>query len=508
MESSERMGLPAKQPGPLVRLILVGRTGTDAALRQDPAYEVCRASTPLEAMGEVAHPLGPSSRTVVVLGSDVVENLRATDGLSTSEVPPNRVADFVTSLKRLDEALVVLGVAGTDNRSTAAEFDGWVDPQQPGEAVQRSLRRAGPIGRGNTPAANSPPAQAPLAVPTPNIGSVQVAGPAVPRPGTTADEIHKFAVMSSPDRDAQGPTPAIPTADAGDGRLVALSVRGVDVTEAALALARERTGNASIRFVPLGEALPKDAAAETGRFTSREIDPARPASARIESAVAWEHQVFGALTASADARIRTSDDLAPHAKWLAGWLRLAAQQAQLREAAFKDGLTGAWNRRYFDRFLEASIAQARAARRMLTVMVFDIDDFKHYNDRYGHDAGDEILIETVKLLGSVIRPTDRVSRIGGDEFAVIFDDPEGPRQEGSRHPGSVFEIAQRFQAQIGRHRFPKLGDQAAGRLTVSGGLATYPWDGQTAKELVCRADQLAMYGKKQGKNAMTLGPRE
>jgi len=67
----------------------------------------------------------------------------------------------------------------------------------------------------------------------------------------------------------------------------------------------------------------------------------------------------------------------------------------------------------------------------VTVMVFDIDDFKTYNDQYGHEAGDDILREAVRLLRSVIRPSDRVCRIGGDEFAVISYEPSGPRQEGS-----------------------------------------------------------------------------
>src|SRR5207244_13644947 len=68
----------------------------------------------------------------------------------------------------------------------------------------------------------------------------------------------------------------------------------------------------------------------------------------------------------------------------------------------------------------------------------------------------------------ISRPSARVCRIGGDEFAVIFYEPTGPRQEGSRHPASVFAIAQRFQAQIQQHRFPKLSDCAPGTLTISG----------------------------------------
>ena len=90
------------------------------------------------------------------------------------------------------------------------------------------------------------------------------------------------------------------------------------------------------------------------------------------------------------------DAMIKHGQWLAGWIKLEVQQTELRNAAFTDPLTGAWNRRYFTRYLDAAIVQSREARQPLTVMLFDIDGFKHYNDAYGHAAGDEILIETVK----------------------------------------------------------------------------------------------------------------
>lgn len=178
----------------------------------------------------------------------------------------------------------------------------------------------------------------------------------------------------------------------------------------------------------------------------------------------------------------------------------------MRQEAFTDHLTGAWNRRYFERFLAAVLAGAQRDRRHVTILVFDIDDFKQYNDRFGHGAGDSILIEAVRLLRSVIRPSDKVCRIGGDEFAVIFHEPQGPREPTSRHPESISEIAQRFQRQICAHRFPKLGAEAPGTLTVSGGLAIFPWDGRTAEELLAKADERALQAKRAGKNTIVLGP--
>jgi diguanylate cyclase (GGDEF)-like protein len=138
--------------------------------------------------------------------------------------------------------------------------------------------------------------------------------------------------------------------------------------------------------------------------------------------------------------------------------------------------------------------------------MFDIDNFKQFNDLYGHAAGDDILIQVVKLMRSVIRPTDKVCRIGGDEFVVIFWEPTGPRTATSRPPSDIYALAQRFQSEIANHKFPKLGREAPGALTISGGLATYPWDGANAAALLAQADELSLQSKRQGKNAIALGP--
>jgi diguanylate cyclase (GGDEF)-like protein len=139
-------------------------------------------------------------------------------------------------------------------------------------------------------------------------------------------------------------------------------------------------------------------------------------------------------------------------------------------------------------------------------MVFDLDNFKQYNDQFGHDAGDLVLTETVRLLKSVIRQGDRVCRIGGDEFVVVFADLEGPREVGSAHPETIENIACRFQEQIWRMRFPKLGMEAPGSLSISAGLATFPWDGDDPDSLLRHADALALESKRRGKNVITFGP--
>ena len=261
----------------------------------------------------------------------------------------------------------------------------------------------------------------------------------------------------------------------GDALLVRLLMRGTDIRDAAMSMLRRRLGVSDIELID---------------------------SAPSGAEVSYRGRCFGVLRSGQ----LQPEQLAPWASWLGAWLGLNEQHTQLRDAAFTDSLTGAWNRRYFERFLGSAIERAQVDRRSVMVMVFDIDDFKKYNDRYGHAAGDEILKETVRLLRSVIRPTDRVCRIGGDEFVVVFDSPEGPRVPTSTPPQDVYEIAQRFQSQVRQKRFSKLGNEAPGTLTISGGLAAFPWDGRTPDELLARADELALASKAKGKNAITFGP--
>ncbi|MEM7576568.1 MAG: GGDEF domain-containing protein [Planctomycetota bacterium] len=228
--------------------------------------------------------------------------------------------------------------------------------------------------------------------------------------------------------------------------------------------------------------------------------------------VAFRGETYGSLHApthpeqgSAQTRAELADRLQPWADWLARWIALDQQARRLRDMAMRDELTGVWNRRYFDRFLARLIDRAGGDRRQVTLMVFDIDDFKKYNDTHGHAAGDDILKAAAELMQSVVRDHDVVARIGGDEFAVIFWDAERQREEGSTHPDDVANIAKRFQAAVCDLRFPALARSDMDTLTISGGLAGFPWDGRTPAELLHHADLMAMESKRRGKNALTFG---
>jgi len=198
--------------------------------------------------------------------------------------------------------------------------------------------------------------------------------------------------------------------------------------------------------------------------------------------------------------------LSAWAAWLAIWLRLDRRHRELERQAATDDLTGVGNRRGFETVLAETLAAARPKRRPVTLMVFDIDNFKTYNDQFGHEAGDEVLREVVQVLRSTIRRGDHVFRIGGDEFVVIFSDPAGPRTSGTMPPETVEQVVRRFQAQVFRMKLPQLGLDAPGTVTISAGLSTYPWDGLDAQSLLRHADRLALQSKRSGKNQLTFGP--
>jgi GGDEF domain-containing protein len=186
---------------------------------------------------------------------------------------------------------------------------------------------------------------------------------------------------------------------------------------------------------------------------------------------------------------------------------------RLQLMAITDELTGLYNGRYFRHFLSRIIDKARTMHFPVTLLLFDIDDFKKYNDLFGHVVGDEILKETAKLMKLCTRQHDLVARIGGDEFAVVFWDKEGPRQprdpntnaQPGRPPQTPVQIFRRFQQMVNSDAFTALGNTGKGFLGISAGLAVYPYEAQDANGLIKEADKKLMFGAKQsGKNRLTI----
>ena len=174
-------------------------------------------------------------------------------------------------------------------------------------------------------------------------------------------------------------------------------------------------------------------------------------------------------------------------KLAAGFVRLTALQDRflhMQKLATTDELTGLSNSRWFREKLIQIMETSRKRKAPVTLLLFDIDDFKKYNDRYGHGVGDEILKQTAQLMRLAVREHDIVARIGGDEFAVIFWENQGPRTVRDPHaepdaapgrpPQTPAIMCKRFQSLLSKHTFSHLGPTGQGSLTISGGLATYP----------------------------------
>jgi diguanylate cyclase (GGDEF)-like protein len=194
---------------------------------------------------------------------------------------------------------------------------------------------------------------------------------------------------------------------------------------------------------------------------------------------------------------------------IAHLLQAADRQQELQNLAMIDEVSGLPNRRYLMQGLEALLRRASTERFRVTVLFFDLDGFKHFNDAYGHSAGDEVVRETAQLMRKHCRKDDIVARYAGDEFVVVFWDAEEPRVSGSRHPTDVLMVLRRFRKALESHEFPKLGPEAVGYITISGGLASFPWDANTAEELIEEADRAMLEAKRAGKNRIYLvGSRE
>ncbi|MGE0479827.1 MAG: diguanylate cyclase [Phycisphaerae bacterium] len=200
----------------------------------------------------------------------------------------------------------------------------------------------------------------------------------------------------------------------------------------------------------------------------------------------------------------TEQRLAEFARLVDAYVALAVDQHRWRRLAWTDDLSGLANRRFFEEQLAERLQPAAEHRSSVTVLLFDIDDFKSYNDRFGHSVGDALLRELALLLRRCTREQDVVARYGGDEFAVVFCDPQKPRVAGSTHPTDPLALAERFAGAIAQHHFTCLGAAAPGPVTISGGLATYPWDGSTATELLAAADAALLDAKRSGKHRIHL----
>ncbi len=184
-------------------------------------------------------------------------------------------------------------------------------------------------------------------------------------------------------------------------------------------------------------------------------------------------------------------------------LRLALETAnrRLRHLVAVDPLTGIANRRHFDRTLDREVRRARREQRPLSLIFLDLDEFKHFNDSYGHAHGDEVLRRVARTLDeSFRRGGDLVARYGGEEFAVILPGVDA-------HRAGLY--AERLRRRIWRMAIASGSVDSGERITISGGVAAIapgtPGFHDTAPDVLLRAADQALYKAKcQGRNRIAM----
>jgi len=187
----------------------------------------------------------------------------------------------------------------------------------------------------------------------------------------------------------------------------------------------------------------------------------------------------------------TSRDARPLAL-LAAWTAVTLDNLRLSEnmekLAVTDDLTQVFNYRYLKSALRREVKRATRFRQPLSVIMVDVDNLKHYNDRNGHLRGSHLLREIAQLFAQQVRSWDLVAKYGGDEFTVIL--PQTDRLGAST-------VAERLRAAVAEHTFPLA---APASITVSLGIANYPEDSDSVTGLIEAADRALYIAKRNGRN--------
>jgi diguanylate cyclase (GGDEF)-like protein len=161
-------------------------------------------------------------------------------------------------------------------------------------------------------------------------------------------------------------------------------------------------------------------------------------------------------------------------------------------SAVTDGLTGLYNHAYVTQAVRREVQRSKRHELRLSLVLFDLDDFKAVNDRCGHLEGNRVLVKVSKIIQDTLRDIDVAARYGGEEFAVML--PETSRS-------GAYVVAERIRKRIQDH-FRRRRQQLP--VTLSGGVATFPDDAQSAEDLLRRADEGLYQAKAEGKNRITL----
>jgi diguanylate cyclase (GGDEF)-like protein len=221
----------------------------------------------------------------------------------------------------------------------------------------------------------------------------------------------------------------------------------------------------------------------------------------VEVGLRFGDSIIGLLSVGATAAALHFDDeekelLIAFATTAAIAIHNARLYRVIEEQAIRDGLTGLFNHRAFYDRLGAELARSRRYGHAVGLLMMDIDDFKRFNDRHGHQAGDEVLRAVAGILVSELRrDIDAACRYGGEEFAVILPDtPLGARA-----------VAERLRGKIAAATFT-FGRDEVDTVTVSVGAATFPGPADSVDAFVAAADEALYAAKTAGKDRVAAAP--
>ncbi|BDV43468.1 GGDEF domain-containing protein [Geotalea uraniireducens] len=180
---------------------------------------------------------------------------------------------------------------------------------------------------------------------------------------------------------------------------------------------------------------------------------------------------------------------------LASFAAMAIDNAQLHMKtqimAITDALTGLYNHRYFQQAFNRELNRAKRYGKLLSLIMLDVDDFKKFNDTYGHPNGDRVLAAMGDFLGEALRGADLAFRYGGEEFIVLLPETDF---------AMALQVAERLRRLVEERSGSVLDNVATHGVTVSVGVATYPRDGETRGDLLKQVDDLLYRAKEFGKN--------
>lgn len=219
------------------------------------------------------------------------------------------------------------------------------------------------------------------------------------------------------------------------------------------------------------------------RSKSARVKGKQPHLKKDQSELADIHEVFNEIHGDLESKMSKLDEVTK---------QLLELNVRLEAMATVDSLTSLYNRRYFDLKLIEEAGKADREKQDLSLMMIDFDNFKRYNDSYGHQTGDKLLQEVASIISNSLRRSDMVFRYGGDEFAVLVPGCNIIKAE---------EIAKKFVTKVSDTQFTSSDGNPLDGITISCGVANY---GGNLDDFMTAADKCLFAAKEAGKNCVTI----